>query len=141
MASQAHAKEAAGAEDHGFGWLTFAAVMLGFAGVYAVIEGILAISRSKIFVGDAKYVFSDLRAWGVIVLILGILALLSTWWLWQGSEFAKWFGILVAGINGLGQLLFVNSSPFWSLAIFACNVLVIYALARYGGETARRYAE
>ena len=100
-----------------------------------------ANSRSKIFVGDAKYVFSDLRAWGVTVLILGILALLSTWWLWQGSVFAKWFGILVAGINGLGQLFFVNSSLFWSLAIFACDVLVIYALARYGGETAGEYAE
>jgi hypothetical protein len=141
MASQAYARAGDGAKEHGFGWLTFAAVMLGFAGVYATIEGILAISRSKIFVGDAKYVFSDLRAWGVIVLILGILALLSTWWLWQGSEFAKWFGILIAGLNGLGQLFFVNASPFWSLAIFACDVLVIYALARYGGETARQYAE
>jgi hypothetical protein len=28
MASQAHAKAGAGAKDHGFGWLTFAAVML-----------------------------------------------------------------------------------------------------------------
>jgi hypothetical protein len=37
--------------------------------------------------------------------------------------------------------MFVNSSPFWALAIFACDVLVIYALARYGGDTARRYAE
>ena len=51
MASQAYAKAGAGAKEHGFGWLTFAAVMLGFAGVYATIEGILAISRSKIFVG------------------------------------------------------------------------------------------
>jgi hypothetical protein len=97
MAPQAYDKAGGGPKEHGFGWLTFAAVMLGFAGVYATIEGILAISRSKIFVGDAKYVFSDLRAWGVIVLILGILALLSSWWLWQGSAFAKWFGISSPG--------------------------------------------
>jgi hypothetical protein len=36
--------------------------------------------------------------------------------------------------------MLVNSSPFWALAIFACDVLVIYALA-LRGDTTRQSAE
>jgi hypothetical protein len=36
MASQAYAKAGAGAKDHGFGWLTFAAVSCDVLVIYAL---------------------------------------------------------------------------------------------------------
>ena len=70
----------AGADGYdvaGGGWITFAALMLGLAGTFNVIDGIVALSKSSFFTTNATYVFSDLRTWGWIVLILGVLQLVA----------------------------------------------------------------
>jgi hypothetical protein len=117
----------------GLGWVVFAGTMLGLAGTYNTIEGILAISRSKVYTPNAVYVISDLRGWGWIVLLLGILQIVASLAVFTGSNLARWFGIVAAGLNAVGQLLFVQAYPVWSLAIFAVDILVIYALAVYAG--------
>jgi hypothetical protein len=132
---------AASGEDYGapqgVGWVVFAAVMLGLAAVWNVIDGILAISKSHVFVANAHYVFSDLRTWGWIVLILGVLQGFAAFTLLSGSEFARWFGIASAGISAIGQLSFVSAYPWWSMAMFAVDILIIYGLAVYGGAKLR----
>ena len=130
----------AGAGDYdvaGGGWITFAALMLGLAGTFNVIDGIVALSKSSFFTTNATYVFSNLHTWGWIVLILGILQLVAAFTLWGGSELARWFGIIVAGLNAIGQLLFIPAVPFWSLAMFSIDVLIIYGLATYAGHRLR----
>lgn len=126
-------------EERAFGWLIFAATMLGLAGILAVIDGIMALSKSKFYSANATYVFSDLRTWGWIVLILGVLAIVAAMGVFSGSGFARWFGIAVAGLGAIGQFASVQAYPFWSLMVFACYVLVIYALATYGGKRAQDF--
>ena len=46
-------------------------------------------------------------------------------------------GIVVAGLGAIGALLSLPAYPFWSLAIFAVDVLVIYGLAAYGARGPR----
>jgi hypothetical protein len=121
----------------GTGWVLFSAITLGFAGVWAFFEGILAISSSKVYVADATYVFSDLNTWGWIMTVLGVLAVFAAFALFTGSELARWFGITVAGVNAFGQLMFLHPNPWWSMAMFAVNILVIYGLAAYGGSRLR----
>jgi hypothetical protein len=125
------------AERKGLGWLTFSAITLTIAGVWGIIEGILAISSSKVFLANAVFVFSSLNTWGWIVLVLGVLCILAALALTTGSELARWFGISVAGINAIGQLLFVDAYPWWAMAMFAVDILVIYGLAAYGGARLR----
>jgi hypothetical protein len=43
---------------------------------------------------------------------------------------ANW--VLFAGI--MLMLMAIPSYPFWSLAIFAIDIMIIYALAAYGGQ-------
>jgi hypothetical protein len=124
-------------EERGAGWLLFSASMLGLGGTFAVIDGIVALSRSKFYVANATYVFSDLRTWGWITLIVGIAMLFAAFAVVSRSQFARWFGIAVAGISALNQIMFVQAYPFWSMMLFAIDVLVIYGLAVYGGRTAR----
>src|SRR3954452_2736154 len=112
----------------GVGWLTFAAVMLGLAGTWNVFDGILALANSKVYGVNKTYVFSDLRTWGWIVLLLGCLQLLAAFMIFAGSEFARWFGIGAAGLNAIGQLGFMPVYPFWALTMFAADVLIIYGL-------------
>ena len=54
-----------------------------------------------------------------------------------GSELARWFGIIAAGLNAIGQLLFIPAVPFWSLAMFSIDVLIIYGLVAYAGKRLR----
>jgi hypothetical protein len=124
-------------EPQGIGWVLFSAIALGFVGAWGMIEGILAISSSKVFVAGATFVFSDLYTWGWIVTILGALCLLAAFSLLTGSEVARWFGITAAGVNALGQLFFVDAYPWWSMAIFAVDILIIYGLAAYAGARLR----
>jgi hypothetical protein len=121
----------------GSGWLTFAGVMLGIAGVYNCIDGALAISRSHVYAADATYVFSNLRTWGWIILGLGILQVLAAVGIFERNQFARWFGVFAASLSAIGQLLFIQAYPFWSLAAFSIAILVIYALAVYGGRRPR----
>jgi hypothetical protein len=121
----------------GVGWVTFAAVMLGLAGVWNSIDGILAISSSRVYTGHSTLVFSNLNTWGWIVLILGIIQLIAAGSLIAGSEFARWFGITAAGLNAIGQLLFVPVYPFWAISMFTVDLLIIYGLAVYAGKRLR----
>ena len=138
MATRAYGADAVrddGYDDvRGMGWIAFAGVLLGLAGIWNLIDGILAISRSKVYGVNTTYVFTDLRSWGWIVLVLGTLQLLAAFAIFAGSEWARWFGVAVAGLNALGQLGFVSVYPFWGLMIFAADVLVIYGLVVYGGK-------
>jgi hypothetical protein len=129
----ATATQSAEYEDKAVGWLVFAASMLGLAGFLSIIDGIMALSRSKFFVANATYTFSDLRTWGWITLIIGVLLIVAAMGVLSGSQFARWFGIIMAGLNALGFFASVQAYPFWALMVFAIDVLVIYALATYGG--------
>ncbi len=121
----------------GVGWVTFASVMLGVAGVWNSIDGILAIADSRVYTDHAVLVFSSLSTWGWIVLILGILQLVAAGALVGGSEFGRWFGIGAAGLNAIGQLLFVPAYPWWAIAMFTLDILIIYGLAVYAGARLR----
>src|SRR5580765_132017 len=121
----------------GLGWVTFASVLLGFAGIWNSIAGILAISSSRVYTGHSVLVFGNLNTWGWIVLLLGIIQLIASAALFAGSEFARWFGIAAAGVNAIGQLLFLPAYPWWAMAMFAVDLLVIYALAVYAGSRLR----
>jgi hypothetical protein len=124
-------------EPPGVGWVMFAAIMLGIVGIWNFIDGILAITSSRVFVGDETFVFSDLNTWGWIMLILGSIQVIAAATLLTGNEFARWFGIGAAGLNAIGQLLFIPVYPLWGLSMFAVDVLIIYALAVYGGHRLR----
>jgi len=59
---------------------------------------------------------------------------LAAFALMQGSQWARWFGIAVAAVNSLVQLGWVPSYPFWALSMFTIDILIIWALAVYGGR-------
>jgi hypothetical protein len=123
----------------GYGWVVFATLMLGLTATWNFFDGIMAISSAHVFVADAKYVFSDLNTWGWIVLILGIVQGVAALMLLTGSEFARWFGIASAGLNAIGQLMFVPAYPWWGVAMFAVDILIIYGLAVYGGARLKAF--
>jgi hypothetical protein len=120
--------------EAGEGWLTFAGIMIIVLGVLNVIWGIAAIGRSGFFVGETKLVFHDLRTWGWIALIVGALQLLAGVGIFSRNQLARWFGVTVAAVNLISALVSIEAYPFWALAVVAIDILVIYALTRYGSR-------
>ena len=124
-------------DGSGVGWVVFAASMLGLSALWNFFDGIAAISGAHVFVGNANYVFSDLNTWGWIVLVLGVVQLAAAFWLLSGSEFARWFGVASASVNAIAQLAFAPAYPWWSIAMFSVDILIIYGLVAYGGARLR----
>ena len=111
------------------GWWVFAGVLLLIAGVLNIIYGIAAIGDSKFFTEHGQYIISSLHTWGWVTLILGVLELVAAFSLFSGGEFGRWFGIFIASLSAIGALLSIPAYPFWSLAIFALAIIIIYKLA------------
>jgi hypothetical protein len=125
-------------EEKGLGWLFFAATMLGLAGLFSTIDGIVALSKSSFYVADARYVFSDLRTWGWIVLIVGIVEILASFAILGRAQWARWFGVVVASLGALAQFAFMQSYPFWSITVLTFCILTVYGLAAHGGRLESR---
>jgi hypothetical protein len=119
------------------GWVTFAGVMLLIGGVLNVIYGIAAIGDSSFFVNEQKYILSNLNTWGWITLILGVIQLFAAFSLWSGSLYGRIIGIGAAGLSAIGALLSIPAYPFWSLAIFAIDIVIIHQIATRGTEGRR----
>jgi hypothetical protein len=136
MSAQSSADYSDYEDERGRGWILFAAVLLLTLGTINVIEGIAAISRSHFYVAGAHYVFGDLRTWGWVALILGAIQLLAGLGVLAKNQFARWTGVAVLSLNALAQLLMIPAYPFWSLAIFAVDILALYGLIAYGKRIA-----
>jgi hypothetical protein len=123
-----------GSEDAGTGWLLFAGIMLMTVSILNVIYGIAAIGNSNFFVADQKYILSNLNTWGWVTLILGVIQMLAALSIWAGNQFGRWFGIMFASLSAIAALLSLPAYPFWSLAIFSLDILIVYGLVAYGGQ-------
>jgi uncharacterized membrane-anchored protein len=132
MAVQTPPRRTSYDEERGQGWIVFSATLLLTLGTLNVIDGIAAISKAHFFVLDARYVFGDLNTWGWIVLILGALQLLVGFGAFAKNQAARWAGVVVLGLNAIAQLMLMPAYPFWSLCIFAIDILASYGLVAYG---------
>jgi hypothetical protein len=122
------------AEGRGYGLVLFAGVLLLVSGFWNLIYGIAAIAQSHVFVANAHYVFGNLRAWGWVTLIFAILLLIAGGGIMVGNQLARWFGVVVLGLNLIEQMFSIPSYPFWSLTIIALDVVALYGLCAYGSR-------
>jgi hypothetical protein len=121
-------------EGHGYGLIVFASVLLLVLACFNLIDGIAAVAKSHVFVANAHFVFGDLRTWGWITLILGLLQLLAAAGVLAGNQLARWFAVALVGLNAIDQMFFIPAYPFWSLTIIAVDVVALYGLCVYGGR-------
>ena len=121
-------------EGRGLGMIIFAAVLLAVIGFFNLLDGIAAIANSHVFIANAHYVFGDLRAWGWVALILGVLQLLAALGILVGNQIARWFAVIAIGLNAIAQMFFIPAYPFWSLMIIAVDVVALWGLCAYGSR-------
>ena len=122
------------------GWIGFAGWLMIIIGVLDFFEGLIAVIRGQYYVLTANQILVfNLRTWGWVTLIWGIVILMAGLGLLSGSGWARWFAIVVGSLNFIGQLGFVGSAqyPLWALTVLGLTVVVLYALiVRWDDATA-----
>src|ERR1019366_1658525 len=108
------------AEGRGYGLILFASVLLLVVGFFNLIYGIAALA--------------NLRTWGWITLIIGVLQLIAAAGVLAGNQLARWFAVAVLALNAIDMMFFVPAYPFWALTIIAMDVVALYGLCAYASR-------
>ena len=120
------------------GWIVFAAVMMIFAGLLALSQGISAIRNDQVFVTTQNYVFQfDLTGWGWVHAVVGALAVIAGAALFTGAMWARVTGVVLAGLSLIANFLWLPYYPVWAVALLILDALVIWALCTGPGLAER----
>jgi len=126
--------------DPGKGWVLFAGIMIAIVGVLNLVAGISAIDNAHVYVRDVQFVFADLKTYGWILTVLGVLQLGASILIFRNSDLGRWAGIGFAGLNMITLFFFLPAYPFYAITLFFIDVIVIWGLVMYGGSDRRNLA-
>jgi hypothetical protein len=127
-------------QDDGYGWKMFAGIMIILVGFFNVIDGLRAITNASQIEshfpnGHVQLPLTDnLKTWGWVVLILGVVLILAGFLIFSGNMFGRIVGVIVACLNAIVQLSYIDHNTFWSFTAILVDVLIIYALVAHGGR-------
>ena len=129
-------------EDNGDGWLIFAAIVLGVAGIMRIFDAIWAFRYHGVIpqnFEDAIFGHS-LKTYGWVYLIVAIVLILCAFGVVARSQVSRWIGIVAGAILAISAIWWMPFYPVWSLTYILVGILVIYGLAAHGGREATRGA-
>jgi hypothetical protein len=113
------------------GWIGFAGTLMLILGGIDFFQGLIALFEDEYYlVTQSGFLVVDLTAWGWVMLVWGVVLALAGLALIAGRGWARWFTIVVVGLNVFAQLGFLGNSqyPLWALTALALNIVVLYAL-------------
>ena len=114
------------------GMVTFAAIMMFMVAGFEALSALLAFAGTGWWVTEAgNLVYANFVLWGVLDLIIALIALYSGIDLLRGGTFGIAMGYLFAGLGAIRWLFVIPAAPILAVVIIALCVMVIYALAQY----------
>ncbi|MFL5996059.1 MAG: hypothetical protein ACJ736_17435 [Streptomyces sp.] len=114
------------------GGVVFAGVLMLMNGVLAIFQGISLLAKDDVWSRVGDYVYKiNFTGWGVILLCLGALAVVTGAFVLKGAAWARMTGIFLASLSMIAQFLFLPYAPFWSLIMVGLDFFVIWSLAVY----------
>ena len=120
------------------GWIGFAAIVLLIIGGIDFFQGLIAVLEDNYYVPTASgFLVFDVTGWGWTMMIWGVLLVLAGLGLGAGQGWARWFAIVVVGLNFFAQLGFLGNTQntLWSLTGIALSIVVLYALTARWSES------
>jgi hypothetical protein len=127
--------------DPGRGWIIFAGALLALVGVLNIIHGFAAIGDSHVFTRNAHYVIGNLHTWGWVRVITGVIQVIVAFGVFAATEWGRWLGVIIAGLNMIVQFLALPAAPGQAIVMFFVDVIIIYGLLTYGGRDRHSLAD
>ena len=124
-------------DEGGDGWVLFAAIVLGVAGIMRVFDAIWAFSYHGVLPENLEgAIFGhSLKTYGWVYLVVGIVLILCAFALYARSQIARWIGVVAGAVGAISAVWWMPYYPIWSLTYVALGALVIYALVAHGERT------
>jgi hypothetical protein len=131
-----HSQEGNTMDRRGEGWIMFAAIVLAVAGIMRIFDAIWAFRYHGVLPGnlEAAIFGHSLKTYGWVYLAVAAVLILCAFLVLSGSQVGRWAGIVAGAIGCISAIWWMPFYPIWSLTYIAIGVLVIYALAAYGGK-------
>jgi hypothetical protein len=106
--------------------------MLLIIGLVNVVYGIGALDNANIFVNDNRFILSNLNTLGWVLIVLGVIQFTAGFSLMLGHAYGRFLGMVAGSLGAIGALFSIGDGyPWWSLAIFALCVWVVWGIAEY----------
>ena len=123
-------------DDRGHGWIIFAAVVLGVAGIMRILDSIWAFRYHGSVPENLQNALwgHTLKNYGWLWLVVGIILILCALGVMARSQVSRWIGIFAGAVAAISAIWWMPYYPIWSLTYIGIGVLVVYALAAYGGR-------
>jgi len=120
----------------GEGWLIFAATVLGIAGIMRIFDGIWAFRYHGVLPENLEGAIfgTSLKTYGWIDFAVAAVLILCSFGVLARSGVSRWIGIFAGAVLSISAIWWMPYYPIWSLTYIAVGVMVIYALAAYGGD-------
>ncbi len=119
----------------GAGRAIFAATLLLIAGTLNIIYVFGVLDGARIFVGDTRFMFTNLNTMGWVLIILALIQFAGGLSLIVGNTYGKVIGIIGGSLGAIAALLSIGGAyPWWSLAIFALCIYIIHGIFIYGDD-------
>jgi Ca2+/Na+ antiporter len=124
-------------DDVGYGWRSFAGILITISGFFNAIDGLVAIINANriqgVVNGQVTLPVTDkVSSWGWLVLIVGIVMIIAGFSIFSGATWARVVGIVVVSINMVVQFSYLAHFPFWSFTMILVDTMVIYGLVVHG---------
>src|SRR4051794_20071542 len=115
------------------GLITFAAVMMFALGGFHVLLAISEFARSTWVLSrlDIELVIPIFIIWGIIDLVIGLIALFAAVSILRGGLFGLTTEFVFAAFSAIRWLFYMPVSPVLAVVIIVLDALVIYALSEH----------
>ena len=126
-------------EPKGTGWIVFAGSLLVVSGVFKIFDALWAFKYDDQVNKEVQTIVfqRDLTSWGWVWLVVGIVLILAGFAVVSRAQWARWLGIVVASLAAISFLPWIYFQPLWTILSVTLAILVVYALAAYGGPEYR----
>jgi hypothetical protein len=120
------------AATHRPGILTFAAVMMFVVAGLEGLSALLNFAGTGWWVTDAgNLVYANFVFWGILDLIIAIIALYAGIDILRGGTYGLVMGYLFAVFGAIRWLFVIPAAPVLAVVVIALCVMVIYGLAKH----------
>ena len=123
-------------DERGDGWIFFAAIVLGVAGIMRVFDAIWAFRYHGALPQNLENALfgTSLKTYGWVYLLVAAILIVCALAVLSRSQLGRWVGVAAGAIGAISAVWWMPYYPIWSITYVGLGVAVIYALVAHGGR-------
>ena len=111
------------------GIVSFAGVMILLMGFFELVSAIEMFRDASWLSDISGGIFGDqFIIWGIIDLVIGLVALYAGYSIFKGKNFGRWAGVIVASVSAIRWFWLIWSTPWMAFVMIFLDIIIIFGL-------------